>query len=108
MTANCPPHGRVNPSQRAPQNAPSRATLFAGQYPSLHGVTSTDGVAKQNTDPRDAVARPQYGSHLGAWFGAGAYRTHFRGKWHVSFADLTGPLAFHDLGALKGLLAGAI
>ena len=30
---------------------PSRATLFTGQYPSLHGVSSTDGVAKQATDP---------------------------------------------------------
>ena len=30
---------------------PSRATLFTGQYPSLHGVNSTDGTAKQNSDP---------------------------------------------------------
>jgi Sulfatase len=30
---------------------PSRATLFTGQYPSLHGVDSTDGTAKQNSDP---------------------------------------------------------
>ena len=25
---------------------PSRATLYTGQYPSLHGVSQTDGVAK--------------------------------------------------------------
>ena len=38
---------------------PSRATLFTGQYPSLHGVSKTDGIAKQNTDPGDGVARPR-------------------------------------------------
>ena len=30
---------------------PSRTTLFTGQYPSLHGVSQTDGIAKKNTDP---------------------------------------------------------
>ena len=30
---------------------PSRATLFTGQYPSLHGVTKTDGLAKSHNDP---------------------------------------------------------
>ena len=28
---------------------------------------------------------------LGDWFRAGGYRTHYRGKWHVSFADLVIP-----------------
>ena len=26
--------------------APSRASLLTGQYPSLHGVAQTDGIAK--------------------------------------------------------------
>ncbi|WP_246329021.1 sulfatase-like hydrolase/transferase [Brevibacillus halotolerans] len=29
---------------------PSRATLFTGQYPSLHGVSQTVGVAKEAFD----------------------------------------------------------
>ena len=31
--------------------APSRATLYTGQYPSLHGVSQTNGVAKSAFDP---------------------------------------------------------
>jgi len=71
--------------------APSRTTLFTGQYPSLHGVTKTDGVAKQHTDPGMQWLDPDAVPTLGDWFRAGGYRTHYRGKWHVSFADLTTP-----------------
>ncbi len=70
---------------------PSRATLFTGQYPSLHGVTTTDGTAKQSTDPGMHWLDPNTVPTLGDWFRAGGYRTHYRGKWHVSFADLTTP-----------------
>ena len=28
---------------------------------------------------------------LGDWFRAGGYQTHYRGKWHISHADLAGP-----------------
>jgi arylsulfatase A-like enzyme len=78
---------------------PSRATLFTGQYPSLHGVRSTDGTAKQHTDPGMQWLDPDSVPTLGDWFRAGGYRTHYRGKWHVSFADLTTP------GSHEGLLA---
>jgi arylsulfatase A-like enzyme len=74
---------------------PSRATLFTGQYPSLHGVTSTDGVAKQANDPAMTWLDPDSVPTLGDWFRAGGYRTHYRGKWHVSHADLMAP-GTHD------------
>ena len=78
---------------------PSRATLFTGQYPSLHGVSSTDGVAKQNTDPAMGWLDPNSVPTLGDWFRAGGYRTHYRGKWHISHADLVIP------GSHEGLMA---
>jgi arylsulfatase A-like enzyme len=78
---------------------PSRATLFTGQYPSLHGVSSTDGAAKQNTDPAINWLDPNSVPTLGDWFRAGGYQTHYRGKWHVSHADLVIP------GTHEGLMA---
>jgi arylsulfatase A-like enzyme len=70
---------------------PSRATLFTGQYPSLHGVTNTDGLAKQATDPAMTWLDPSSVPTMGDWFRAGGYRTHYRGKWHISHADLLVP-----------------
>ena len=70
---------------------PSRATLFTGQYPSLHGVAKTSGIAKQATDPAMGWLDPDEVPTLGDWFRAGGYQTHYRGKWHVSHADLEIP-----------------
>ncbi len=78
---------------------PSRATLFTGQYPSLHGVSQTDGVAKQASDPGMGWLDPDEVPTLGDWFRAGGYQTHYRGKWHVSHADLSIP------GSHEGLMA---
>ncbi len=78
---------------------PSRATLFTGQYPSLHGVSQTDGVAKQASDPAMGWLDPDEVPTLGDWFRAGGYQTHYRGKWHVSHADLPIP------GSHEGLMA---
>jgi arylsulfatase A-like enzyme len=71
--------------------APSRATLFTGQYPSLHGVRSTDGLAKSADDPQMNWLDPDVVPTMGHWFQAAGYRAYYRGKWHVSHANLTAP-----------------
>ena len=73
----------------------SRATLFTGQYPTLHGVSQTDGVAKKATDPAVSWLDPDAVPTLGDYFTAGGYRTKYRGKWHISHADLLIP-GTHD------------
>ena len=69
--------------------SPSRASLLTGHYPSLHGVTQTDGVAKaaDNTDEMFWLA-PDTVPTLGDWFRAGGYRTFYKGKWHASHSHL--------------------
>src|SRR6476661_8996847 len=74
---------------------PSRTTLFTGQYASLHGVADTDGLAKQATDPAMHFLDPDTVPTMGDWFRAAGYRTHYRGKWHISHADLLTP-GTHD------------
>ena len=78
---------------------PSRATLFTGQYPSLHGVSQTDGVAKGADDPAMGWLDPDEVPTLGDWFRAGGYQTHYRGKWHISHADLPVPGTHEGLAA---------
>jgi arylsulfatase A-like enzyme len=68
--------------------APSRASFFTGQYPSLHGVRVTDGIAKAAGDPEISWLDPDQVPTMGDWFRAAGYRTHYRGKWHISHADL--------------------
>ncbi len=78
---------------------PSRATLFTGQYPSLHGVSQTDGVAKDPDDPGMRWLDADEVPTLGDWFRAGGYQTHYRGKWHISHADLPVPGTHEGLAA---------
>ncbi len=68
--------------------APSRASLLTGQYPSLHGVTQTDGLAKSAESEDMFWLAPDTVPTLGDWFRAGGYRTFFKGKWHASHAHL--------------------
>ncbi|MCC5953898.1 MAG: sulfatase-like hydrolase/transferase [Acidimicrobiia bacterium] len=78
---------------------PSRTSLFCGQYPSLHGVRSTDGLTKDAYDPAMRWLDPSSVPTMGDWFRAAGYRTHYRGKWHISHADLLVP------GTHKALMA---
>ncbi len=70
---------------------PSRASLFTGQYPSLHGVTQTDGIVKAPDGPEMQWLAPDTIPTMGDWFRAGGYRTFYKGKWHVSHAHLPAP-----------------
>lgn len=67
---------------------PSRPTIFTGQYPSVHGVTQTDGLGKTHDDTRMRWLREGEVPTLGHWFRAAGYDTHYDGKWHISHADL--------------------
>jgi arylsulfatase A-like enzyme len=69
----------------------SRASLFTGHYPSLHGVSQTDGLAKSASDPAMMWLDPNAVPTMGDWFRAAGYRTEYRGKWHISHADLPIP-----------------
>ncbi|MGZ4968855.1 MAG: sulfatase-like hydrolase/transferase [Methylobacter sp.] len=70
---------------------PSRASFFTGQYPSLHGVTQTSGLAKNSSDPGLFWLPPNTVPTLGNYFRAGGYRTLYHGKWHISDQDLIVP-----------------
>lgn len=71
--------------------SPSRATLYTGQYPSLHGVSQTSGLAKGDFDADmfwlDRSTVPTIGDYLVT----GGYKTFWKGKWHASQADILIP-----------------
>jgi len=85
--------------------APSRTSIFTGQYPSLHGVTQTDGIGKQAWDPGMFWLDPGTVPTLGDWMRAAGYETHYKGKWHISLADIITP-GSHD--ALQSNLTGGV
>ena len=71
--------------------APSRASLLTGHYPSLHGVTQTDGLAKNAESDDMFWLAPDTVPTVGDWFRACGYRTFYKGKWHVSHTHLDDP-----------------
>jgi len=71
--------------------APSRTSIYTGQYPSLHGVSQVDGAAKGAVEPDMFWLDPSTVPTLGNYFLYGGYRTYYRGKWHISLADIIEP-----------------
>ncbi|MEA2488309.1 MAG: hypothetical protein QOH21_101 [Acidobacteriota bacterium] len=81
--------------------APSRTSIFTGEYPSLHGVTQTDGAAKSAWDPGMYWLDPNTVPTLGDWFKAAGYRTFYKGKWHISHADILMPGSHDSLASTR-------
>ncbi|MGH3122818.1 MAG: sulfatase-like hydrolase/transferase, partial [Streptosporangiaceae bacterium] len=83
---------------------PSRASIFTGQYPSLHGVSQTSGAAKGTFEQDMYWLDPNTVPTMGEYFRAGGYETYYKGKWHISDADILIPgthtpvLSFDDKG----------
>lgn len=77
--------------------APSRTSIFTGQYPSLHGVSQTDGIGKTTYDPGMFWLDPDMVPTMGDYFRAAGYRTHYRGKWHISHEDIEIPGTHNSL-----------
>lgn len=71
--------------------APSRTTLFTGHYPSLHGVTQTNGIAKQAADSDMFWLDRNTVPTMGDYFREAGYRTYYKGKWHLSYEDIIVP-----------------
>ncbi len=71
--------------------APSRTSFYTGHYPSLHGVTNTDGAAKDAGDDDIFWLDPASVPTVGDYFRAAGYRTFWKGKWHISHADIEVP-----------------
>ncbi|MCR8642851.1 sulfatase-like hydrolase/transferase [Paenibacillus sp. N1-5-1-14] len=74
---------------------PSRATMFTGHYPSLHGVSQTNGIAKQAFDSDMFWLDRNTVPTMGDYFRAAGYQTYYKGKWHISHEDLVIP-GTHD------------
>ncbi|GIP29391.1 sulfatase [Paenibacillus sp. J23TS9] len=70
---------------------PSRATLLTGQYPSLHGVSQTDGIAKETFDSDMFWLGRNTVPTMGNYFREAGYQTYYKGKWHISYEDIVVP-----------------
>lgn len=64
--------------------SPSRASLFTGHYPPVHGLDQTFLAAKTATDPSVKWLKPGEMPTMGDIFRASGYRTVYKGKWHIS------------------------
>lgn len=71
--------------------APSRASLYTGHYPSLHGVATTSGMGKSSYDENMFWLEPNTVPTMGNYFREAGYNTLYRGKWHINHADIDIP-----------------
>lgn len=71
--------------------SPSRATLYTGQYPSLHGLTKTVGGASESFAPDIFWLDPSTVPTIGDYFRVAGYETYWKGKWHASVQDILIP-----------------
>lgn len=76
---------------------PSRSSIFTGQYPSLHGDSQTPGAAKSSIEMDMFWLDPNTVPTMGNYFRAGGYDTYYKGKWHVSDADIHIPGTYNPL-----------
>jgi choline-sulfatase len=76
---------------------PSRTSILTGQYPSLHGDSQTPGAAKGSIEADMFWLDQNTVPTMGNYFRAGGYDTHYKGKWHVSDADIHIPGTYSPL-----------
>ena len=76
---------------------PSRTSIFTGQYPSLHGDSQTPGAAKSSIEMDMFWLDENTVPTMGSYFRAGGYDTYYKGKWHVSDADIHIPGTYNPL-----------
>jgi arylsulfatase A-like enzyme len=80
---------------------PSRAVIFTGHYPTVHGLRYTDGIGKTGDEATYPWLDPAGTPTLGDWFHAGGFDTAYIGKWHISH-----PEGGEDAKAPPDVLAG--
>jgi len=71
--------------------SPSRGSIYTGQYPSLHGVTQTDGGGSTAFTPGIFWLDPNTVPTFGDYLRTAGYDTYWKGKWHASHADIIIP-----------------
>jgi choline-sulfatase len=76
---------------------PSRTSIFTGQYPSLHGDSQTPGAAKSSIEMDMFWLDENTVPTMGNYFRAGGYDTYYKGKWHLSDADIHIPGTYSPL-----------
>ena len=81
---------------------PSRTSIFTGQYPSLHGESQTPGAAKSSFENDMFWLDQNTVPTMGNYFRAGGYDTYYKGKWHVSDADIHIPGTYDPLLTFNG------